>query len=132
MQEVLQRFPMIGAEFRRIGDHETADTFDRVTADERRLTKYCRAIGRRYAADDATWERAVVRYRRAEARAFRQVGRATIRYAVQNGLVWRGALGHLARAVFRALDRRRRRDPPREARIDAAPVKPWASPARIR
>jgi hypothetical protein len=100
----VQRFPLIGAEFRRIGDHETADTFDRVTADERRHTKYCQAIGRRYASDDATWEQAASKYRRIEARAFKQVGRATLLYAVKNGLVWRGAVGRLARLAIRARD----------------------------
>jgi rubrerythrin len=99
-QRGVQRFPLIGAEFRRMGDHETADTFDRVTADERRHVKYCQAIGRRYAADDATWERAVAKYRRVEARAFKQVGRATILYAVKHGLVWRGAFGRMARLAF--------------------------------
>jgi hypothetical protein len=97
----VQRFPLIGAEFRRIGDHETADTFDRVTADERRHTRYCRAIGRRYAADDTTWERAVGKYRRLEVRAFKRVGRATILHAVKHRLVARGALGHLARLALR-------------------------------
>jgi hypothetical protein len=100
----VQRFPLIGAEFRRIGDYETADTFDRVTADERRHIRYCQAIGRRYAADDATWERAVAKYQRVEARAFKQVGRATLRYAVNRGLVWRGALGRLARLAIRTGD----------------------------
>src|SRR4029079_15436437 len=52
----VDQFPRIGAEFRRVGDHETADTFDRVAKDELRHTRYCRAIGRRYAPDDATWE----------------------------------------------------------------------------
>jgi rubrerythrin len=100
----VQRFPLIGAEFRRIGDHETADTFDRVTADERRHTRYCQAIGRRYASDDATWEEAASKYRRIEARAFKQVGRATLLDAVKKGLVWRGAVGRLARLAIRASD----------------------------
>ena len=29
----VSQFPVIGSEFRRIGDHETADTFDRVAKD---------------------------------------------------------------------------------------------------
>jgi hypothetical protein len=89
----VQRFPLIGAEFRRIGDRETADTFDRVTDDERRHTRYCRAIGRRYASDDATWDRAVARYRAVEERAFRRVGLAGIVFALKEGLLWRGLLG---------------------------------------
>jgi rubrerythrin len=106
----VQRFPVVGAEFRRIGDLETADTFDRVTEDERRHTRYCRAIGRRYAPDDATWERAVTRYRAVEERAFRRVGVAGIVYAVKNGLAWRGPLGRIARTALNAVDGSGRRE----------------------
>jgi len=84
----VEQFPLIGAEFRRIGDHETADTFDRVAKDERRHTRYCRAIGRRYAPDIPTWESAVQKYARLEARAFKQVGLAGLLYAVRRGLLW--------------------------------------------
>jgi rubrerythrin len=93
----VQRFPLIGAEFRRIGDHETADTFDRVTEDERRHTMYCRAIGRRYAPDDAAWEHAVAKYRAVEERAFKRVGLAGMLYAVKRGLAWPRTLGWVAR-----------------------------------
>jgi hypothetical protein len=98
----VQRFPLIGAEFRRIGDHETADTFERVTEDERRHTLYCKAIGRRYAPDDATWERAVAKYRAVEDRAFKRVGWATMAYAVKTGLAWPRTLGRLGRLWARA------------------------------
>jgi hypothetical protein len=98
----VERFPLFGAEFRRIGDRETADTFDRVTQDERRHTKYCRAIGRRYAPDDATWERAVTKYRAIEERAFRGWGFAVFVYAVKNGLAWRGVAGRVVRAALDA------------------------------
>jgi rubrerythrin len=101
----VQRFPLIGAEFRRVGDHETADTFDLVTDDERRHTRYCRAIGRRYAPDDATWERAVARYREVEERAFRRVGLAGIVFALKERLVWRGAIGRLASLSLRNVER---------------------------
>ena len=102
----VQRFPLIGAEFRRIGDAETADTFDRITSDERRHTKYCTAIGRRYAPDNETWERAVKKYRAIEARAFKRVGLAGIFYAVENGLAWRGLLGRLAASLLRGVMQR--------------------------
>jgi rubrerythrin len=100
----VQRFPLIGAEFRRIGDVETADTFDRVTADERRHTKYCAAIGRRYAPDEATWNRAASKFRAVEERAFARVGMAGIVYAVKEGLVFRNAAGRLAGAAIRAFE----------------------------
>ncbi len=99
----VERFPVIGAEFRRIGDAETADTFERVTEDERRHTKYCEAIGRRYAAGDGEWADAVARFRRIERRAFRKVGRATLVHAVRSGLVWRSPAADSGRRTLRAL-----------------------------
>jgi hypothetical protein len=102
----VQRFPFIGAEFRRIGDIETADTFDRITIDERRHTKYCTAIGRRYAPDSDSWDRAVEKYRAIEARAFQRVGLAGIFYAIEKGLAWRGLLGRLGGLLLRGLRER--------------------------
>ncbi len=102
----VEQFPLIGAAFRRLGDHATADTFDQVTRDERGHTKICRTLGRRYAPDDATWERAATHYRRVEAEAFDRVGAAGLRYAwrqrlIQRGLksIVRGRLGALVPAV---------------------------------
>lgn len=94
----VQQFPLIGREFRRIGDHETADTFDRVARDEARHCKYCRAIGRSYAPSEAAWCESVARYKAIEAEAFQQVGVAGIAYAVERGLVWQNpAIRNLAR-----------------------------------
>lgn len=100
----VRQFPIIGAEFRRIGDHETAATFDRVATDELRHTRYCRAIGLRHAPDAASWERAVSKYARIEQRAFRQVGLAGIAYAVKRGLLWGRIATRNANARGRALD----------------------------
>ena len=100
----VEQFPLIGREFRRIGDHETADTFDRVARDELRHTKYCQAIGRRYAPDDAAWKRAVERYAAIERRAFEQAGIAGIAYAIENGLVWKGPFARTVARVLRSLD----------------------------
>jgi rubrerythrin len=102
----VQQFPLIGAEFRRIGDHDTAETFEQVAEDERRHTRYCHAIGRRHAPDGETWERAVERYRRIEQRAFKEVGLATLRHVMRNGLLWKGALAHLAAKIFVARETR--------------------------
>lgn len=95
----VEQFPLIGAAFRRIGDHETADTFDAITHDERRHTKVCRTLGRRHALDDATWEQAVNHYRRVERIAFGRVGLAALRHAWQRGLIQRGLVA-LACARF--------------------------------
>lgn len=101
----VQQFPTIGAEFRRIGDHETADTFDKVTADEVWHTRYCQKIGRRFAADDATWERACAHYKEVEQRAFEKVGVAGVAYALKRGLVFRGFAGRALSALIRAVER---------------------------
>jgi hypothetical protein len=86
----VEQFPRIGAEFRRLGDAATADTFDEVARDERGHVRSCASLGRRYAPDDATWEEAVARARTAEASAFETVGLATLVHAVRSGLLWRG------------------------------------------
>jgi hypothetical protein len=96
----VEQFPQIGAEFRRIGDHQTADTFDLVAKDELRHTKYCLAIGPRYAPDARTWEAAVERYRAIERRAFRQVGQNGLRYAFQHGLVFAGPVAKFLGFAF--------------------------------
>ena len=103
----VEQFPIIGQEFRRIGDHETAETFDRVAGDELRHTKYCHAIGRRYAPDDRAWDAAVRRYRAIEQVAFRQVGLSGVAYALEHGLI---GGGFAARALGARL---RQADPPR-------------------
>jgi hypothetical protein len=96
----VQQFPLIGAEFRRAGDPQTADTFDQVAKDELRHTKYCLAIGPRYAPDRATWDAAVQKYRAIERRAFERVGRSGLLYGLANGLVFGG---RFAKLVTRAL-----------------------------
>lgn len=100
----VQQFPLIGREFRLIGDRETADTFDRVAKDELRHTKYCHAIGRRYAPDEATWQRTVGLFRAIEARAYHQAGLASMAYAIDRGFVWKGRVAKLVAATFHRLD----------------------------
>jgi len=99
-QRGVQQFPLIGAEFRRLGDHLTADVFDRVTRDEARHVRYCKAIGRRYADSDAAWEAAVATYARIEDRAFKEVGMSTIAHALETGLLGKS---RIAKRVGRAL-----------------------------
>ena len=97
----VQQFPIIGDEFRRIGDYETADVFDRVAKDEARHTRYCYAIGRRHAPDEETWRASVLRMRAVEKRAFDRVGLAQIAHAIRAGLVWNT---RAARALAAALE----------------------------
>jgi rubrerythrin len=98
----VQQFPLIGSEFSLVGDRETADTFAKVTEDERRHTKYCRAIGRRYAPDEATWQRAIAEHRAIEKQAFAEVSRQGLAYAIEKGFVWQGVFGQLVARGMRA------------------------------
>ncbi|HVW30451.1 MAG TPA: ferritin-like domain-containing protein [Polyangiaceae bacterium] len=107
----VEQFPLIGREFRRIGDHETADTFERIARDELRHTKYCRAIGRRFAPDDAAWAEAVAEHRAVEARAFHQAALAGVAYAIEQGLAWNGVVPRLIAAALHRLDPMRRASP---------------------
>jgi hypothetical protein len=84
----VNHFGLIEHEFRRIADIQTADTFRRIAQDERRHVRYCRAIGRRYAGDDALWERARKHCARIERRGFRAAFWAGVGYAIRHGLLW--------------------------------------------
>lgn len=97
----VQQFPLIGAEFRRVGDAATADVFDEVARDERGHVKSCAMLGRRHAKDDASWRRALDRYRDVERRAFDRVGIATLQNALRRGLVPRGVVALARREVSR-------------------------------
>jgi rubrerythrin len=101
----VQQFPLIGAEFRRLGDTQTADVFDRVTKDEAAHVNICRTLGRKYAPDDATWEAAVAHYREVEQRAFEKVGIAGLRHALAERLVQRGLAAVLRKRARRLLGR---------------------------
>src|SRR5262249_15437885 len=98
------QFPLIGREFARIGDQQTADTFERVARDEMRHTKYCRAIGRRYAPSERAWDEAGATYRAGGGRAFRGAGLARVAYAIDRGLVWHGGVAHGIASFLRARD----------------------------
>jgi rubrerythrin len=108
-ERALRQFPVLGRLFRAAGDAETADVFTEVAKDEGRHVKYCQALGRRHAPDEATWERTVARYRRIEAEAHREIGFATIGDALAHDLLRFGSPGRLLGRVLCALDDRVRR-----------------------
>jgi hypothetical protein len=97
----VRQFPLFAAALRPY-DPESADTIDRITADERRHVRYAQAISRRYAPDAATRERLLARYRAAEARAFAEHGAALLRFVTARGLF---AAGPFERLCWRALGR---------------------------
>ena len=87
----VERFPLIADAFER-HDPETADTYRRVTRDERGHVRYCQRIGRHYAGSDEAWERALAGARQIEAAAFARTTQAQLTYCVEQGLVDRDLL----------------------------------------
>jgi rubrerythrin len=93
------QFGIHEAVFRPI-DPKTADVYAAIAKDEARHLKYCHAIGRRYAPDEATYLATVRRYRKIEARAFAANGRANMKYVFANDYI---DMGSVQRAGWRAL-----------------------------
>lgn len=96
-QRAVDRYPLIGALLREVGDDFGADAFATVARDEARHVRYCDALGRHHAENDVAWRRQVRRYRRIERRAFYQHAPTDVRYAIEQGLV---RLGPVARIVL--------------------------------
>jgi rubrerythrin len=82
----VERFPMIADAFER-HDPETAETYRRVTRDERGHVRYCERIGRHHASSPAAWDAAVAVAREVEAAAFVRAGLAQVAYCAEQGLV---------------------------------------------
>ena len=96
-------------------DARSADVFALVSKDEERHLRYCHAIARRYAPDQATHARVLAELRTIEARCFADNSRANMDYVFEHGFVdagpvdklfWRGvskasnALGVHQRTAF--------------------------------
>jgi hypothetical protein len=83
----------------RIYDVESAEVVAAVMRDEERHIKYCRAISRRYAPDEATLARALRRLREIELGCFARHSRANLRYTLERELIearpWQYALWRL-------------------------------------
>jgi rubrerythrin len=119
-QRAIEQFPAMEAAFRR-HDPETADTFAAIARDEERHLKYCKAIGKRYAADEKEWLRAVRKYRAVESEAFAENSRANIEYAIETGVLRLRPLERLAlRAVNALASLRARHAEPHQRRAPAA------------
>jgi len=58
-----------------------------VTEDERRHTRYCATIGKRYAGSDDAWEALVAEARVLETEAFVEAGVANVDYCAEAGLL---------------------------------------------
>jgi rubrerythrin len=94
-ERAVTQFPLFEQAFAGI-DPETAAVFAEVARDEARHLKYCHAISRRYAPDEALRVATLRRFREAEAEAFATNSRATMAYSLGNGLVDVSVLERLA------------------------------------
>ena len=82
----VERFPAIADAFER-HDPATAETYRRVTRDERGHVRYCQRIGRHYAGSDEAWSSALAVTREIETAAFERASLAQLEYCVAHGLV---------------------------------------------
>jgi rubrerythrin len=83
-ERAVTQFKIFEKLFREI-DPVIADTFVEVAADEERHLKYCHAISRRYAPDEATRVATLARYREVEARCFQENSQANMDYVFSRG-----------------------------------------------
>jgi rubrerythrin len=83
-ERAVTQFKIFEQAFREI-DPEIADTFVAVARDEERHLKYCHAIAKRYAPDDATREATLARFRRLEAQAFADNSAANMQHTFERG-----------------------------------------------
>jgi len=84
-ERAVSQFKIFEQAFRDAGDHETADTFVAVAKDEERHLKYCHAISKRYAPDEATRLETLDQYRRLEAQCFADNSRANMEHTFGRG-----------------------------------------------
>ena len=104
-ERALHQFALIAQAFEAT-DPQTSRVFEEVGRDEERHLKYCHAISRRYAPDEATRVATLREYRQIEAECFRDNSAANMDYTLEHKFVanafrrtaWRlvGALGQLA------------------------------------
>jgi rubrerythrin len=85
-ERAVREYPAIVRALRGV-DPAGAEVLARVVRDEARHVKYARAIGRAYAPDEGAYRRTLWRYRRAEAIAFEEQGRAFLQHVLERGLL---------------------------------------------
>jgi rubrerythrin len=85
-ERAIGQFALFEEAFRPV-DPETADVFAAISRDEERHLKYCRAISKRYAADEFTLARTLRRFRELEAVTFAENSRANMRHILWNDLI---------------------------------------------
>ena len=98
-ERAVSQFPIFERGFREI-DPAVSAVFAAVLRDEHRHLRYCEAIARRYAPDEAAHRETLARFRRVEARAFAANSRANMRHALDRGYV---AMGPIEKRLWSAL-----------------------------
>ena len=95
-ERALHQFGLLERAMREV-DVPAADTIAAIAKDEARHLRYCHAISRRYAPDEATRIAALKKFRRVEAEAFRDHSARNLQHMLDRGflprlptLVWRG------------------------------------------
>jgi demethoxyubiquinone hydroxylase (CLK1/Coq7/Cat5 family) len=106
-------------------DAQTADVLVQIRRDEERHIKYCQAIARRYAPDEASRVATLRRMRELEAQCFADNGAANMRYVFARGWF---AGGPLVRWLFSTVQRLGGARPPLTGFADAEPA-PRLEPA---
>lgn len=119
-ERALKQFARQRRSFVDVGDLQTATIIDEVARDEERHLKYCDAISRRFATDDAARVRRLAELRALEERCFQEVQRRMLVLFVDAGLMDGGPLSPMWRGLA-AFARRQEPDvsPPRAAPLAA-------------
>jgi rubrerythrin len=84
-ERAMRQFPVFEAAFREI-DTTTADILVEIMHDEERHLKYCQAIAKRYAPDQATLDDTLANFRAIEAQAFAENSRANLDWVYRRGI----------------------------------------------
>ena len=90
-ERAVTQFKMLEPAFRRV-DPRTADVFLAIARDEERHLKYCRAISKRYAPDEATLTRTLRHYRNVEAQVFVEHSQGMMEFALDSGILGSGPI----------------------------------------
>jgi len=98
-ERAIAQFAIFERAFRKV-DPQTADVIARIAEDEERHLKYCHAISKKYAPDEATQARTLEEYRAIEERVFAENGRANMKYALDNDYL---AIGVWEKLFWRAM-----------------------------
>jgi hypothetical protein len=101
-ERAVERYPEISRAMAPY-DPVSAEVIAEVAQDEVRHVKYAKAISKRYAPDEQTLATALERFRKAEARAFVEHGRAFAARAVADDLLAVGRLERLGWKLLTAL-----------------------------